>query len=69
MPGKSNGGAEVRVGRPRMPESYGVPESVEGTLSWEYVSGRMGEAPQLLAFHREAGRQAARRAGLGRVGG
>ena len=44
MPGKSNGGAGVRVGRPRMPESYGVPESVEGILPWDYVVGRMGEA-------------------------
>lgn len=35
---------EVQVGRPRMPESYGVPESVEGMLSWDYVAGRMDKA-------------------------
>lgn len=44
MRSRDQGGVEAVVGRPRMPESYGVPESVEGTLSWDYVAGRMGEA-------------------------
>lgn len=30
--------------RPKMPEGYGVPASLEGTLSWEWVQTRMREA-------------------------
>lgn len=44
MPDRSRGGVEATMGRPRMPESYGVPESDEGMLSWDFVSRRMGEA-------------------------
>ena len=31
----------VEPGRPRLPESYGVPTSSEGMLSWSHVSERM----------------------------
>ncbi len=36
--------SEVEVGRPEIPESYGVPRSGEGMLSWGHVGERMSVA-------------------------
>jgi nitroimidazol reductase NimA-like FMN-containing flavoprotein (pyridoxamine 5'-phosphate oxidase superfamily) len=33
-----------RAARPRFPSAYGIPKSLQGTLSWSHVSERMTEA-------------------------
>jgi nitroimidazol reductase NimA-like FMN-containing flavoprotein (pyridoxamine 5'-phosphate oxidase superfamily) len=35
---------EPRVGRPRLPRDYGVPESNEGTLPWQHAVDRLTAA-------------------------
>ena len=36
--------AEPRASRPRMPEGYGVPESDEGVLAWNWATERLESA-------------------------
>ena len=44
MSDKSEGKGYPRVSRPILPDGYGVPQNMEGVLSWEHVIERMQES-------------------------